>query len=124
MTTSVDQPAVRSPDLALSGSLRGFSPERLARFCAWTRPGSRAMGAIGIIFLSSGLVDVRVIDMDGVYDPYCPNDRLLLGIKSSINEFELSVLRVRMSCASACQSVIFGLARPGWVLTRTFDYRR
>lgn len=82
------------------------------------------MGAIGIIFLSSGLVDVRVIDMDGVYDPYCPNDRLLLGIKSSINEFELSVLRVRMSCASACQSVIFGLARPGWVLTRTFDYRR
>src|SRR6202158_5728711 len=43
-----------------------------------------------------GLVDARVIDLDGVYDPCRPNDRLLLGMKGSISEFELGVLRSRM----------------------------
>ena len=43
-----------------------------------------------------GLVDARVIDLDGVYNPCRPNDRLLLGMKGSISEFELGVLRARM----------------------------
>ena len=43
-----------------------------------------------------GLVDARVIDLDGVYDPCRPNDRLLLGMKGSISEFELGVIRSRM----------------------------
>src|SRR5215468_4504493 len=43
-----------------------------------------------------GIVEARVIDADGVYDPGRPNDRLLLGMKGSISEFELSVLRARM----------------------------
>ena len=43
-----------------------------------------------------GLVEARVIDHDGVYDPRHPNDRLLLGMKGSISEFELGVLRTRM----------------------------
>jgi DNA invertase Pin-like site-specific DNA recombinase len=43
-----------------------------------------------------GLVDARVIDLDGVYNPCRPNDRLLLGMKGSISEFELGVLRSRM----------------------------
>lgn len=43
-----------------------------------------------------GLVEARVIDVDGVYDPCRPNDRLLLGMKGSISEFELSILRGRM----------------------------
>ena len=43
-----------------------------------------------------GLVEARVIDWDGVYDPCRPNDRLLLGMKGSISEFELGVLRARM----------------------------
>ncbi len=38
----------------------------------------------------------RVIDLDGTYDPCRPNDRLLLGMKGSISEFELGVLRARM----------------------------
>ena len=46
-----------------------------------------------------GMVDARVIDTDGVYDPGRPNDRLLLGMKGSISEFELSVLRTRMEDA-------------------------
>src|SRR5207247_4622074 len=33
-----------------------------------------------------GLVGARVIDADGIYGPYRPNDRLLLGTKASINE--------------------------------------
>jgi DNA invertase Pin-like site-specific DNA recombinase len=43
-----------------------------------------------------GLVEARVIDPDGVYDPCRPNDRLLLGMKGSISEFELGILRARM----------------------------
>ena len=43
-----------------------------------------------------GLVEARVIDHDGVYNPCHPNDRLLLGMKGSISEFELGVLRTRM----------------------------
>lgn len=43
-----------------------------------------------------GLVQARVIDLDGVYDPCRANDRLLLGMKGSISEFELNVLRTRM----------------------------
>jgi len=45
---------------------------------------------------SCGLVEARVIDHDGVYNPCRPNDRLLLGMKGSISEFELGVLRARM----------------------------
>ena len=43
-----------------------------------------------------GLVEARVIDQDGIYDPRHPNDRLLLGMKGTISEFELGVLRARM----------------------------
>src|ERR1700741_4190878 len=43
-----------------------------------------------------GLVEARVIDPDGVYDPCRPNDRLLLGMKGSISEFELGIIRSRM----------------------------
>jgi DNA invertase Pin-like site-specific DNA recombinase len=43
-----------------------------------------------------GLVEARVVDHEGVYNPCQPNDRLLLGMKGSISEFELGVLRTRM----------------------------
>ncbi|MCY3754138.1 MAG: recombinase family protein [Alphaproteobacteria bacterium] len=43
-----------------------------------------------------GLVEARVIDQDGIYDPRHPNDRLLLGMKGTISEFELGILRARM----------------------------
>lgn len=41
------------------------------------------------------LVGTLIIDSDGVYDPRTSNDRLLLGIKGSMNEFELHLLRQR-----------------------------
>src|SRR5215217_4410686 len=51
-----------------------------------------------------GLVEARVIDLDGVYDPCRPNDRLLLGMKGSISEFELGVLRARMLDAARAKA--------------------
>ena len=43
-----------------------------------------------------GLVGARVVDGDGVYDPSVPNDRLLLGLKGTISEFELTLMRRRL----------------------------
>ncbi len=51
-----------------------------------------------------GLVHARVIDLDGVYDPCRPNDRLLLGMKGSISEFELGILRTRMLDAARAKA--------------------
>lgn len=42
-----------------------------------------------------GLVDTLIVDEEGVYDPRHPNDRLLLGMKGTMSEMELSVLRQR-----------------------------
>jgi hypothetical protein len=36
-----------------------------------------------------------IVDEDGVYDPASPNDRLLLGMKGTMSEMELSVFRRR-----------------------------
>ncbi len=51
-----------------------------------------------------GLVEARVIDLDGVNDPCRPNDRLLLGMKGSISEFELGILRARMLDAARAKA--------------------
>jgi DNA invertase Pin-like site-specific DNA recombinase len=42
-----------------------------------------------------GLVRTVVIDPDGIYDPCVLNDRLLLGLKGTMSEFELNLLRQR-----------------------------
>lgn len=42
-----------------------------------------------------GLADVVIVDPDGVYDPNVSNDRLLLGLKGTMSEFELTLLRQR-----------------------------
>jgi Resolvase, N terminal domain len=77
-----------------------------------------------------GLVEARVIDLDGVYDPCQPNDRLLLGMKGTMSEYELSLLRsvellrvIRKRCGENCSSgyrlAIAGTrsARSRWTLT-------
>src|SRR3546814_16037457 len=51
-----------------------------------------------------GLVGAGVIDFDGVYDPGRRNDRLLLGMKGSISEFELGILRTRMLDAARAKA--------------------
>jgi DNA invertase Pin-like site-specific DNA recombinase len=42
-----------------------------------------------------GLVGTLIVDEDAIYDPRSPNDRLLLGMKGTMSEMELSVLRQR-----------------------------
>jgi excisionase family DNA binding protein len=42
-----------------------------------------------------GLVGTLIVDEDGTYDPRQPNDRLLLGMKGTMSELELSILRQR-----------------------------
>lgn len=42
-----------------------------------------------------GMVGAVVIDPDGIYDPGLINDRLLLGLKGTMSEFELNLLRQR-----------------------------
>ncbi len=42
-----------------------------------------------------GLVGCLLADEEGVYDPRLPNDRLLLGMKGTLSELELSTMRQR-----------------------------
>ena len=42
-----------------------------------------------------GLVGTLLLDEDGIYDPRHPNDRLLLGMKGTMSEMELSLFRQR-----------------------------
>jgi DNA invertase Pin-like site-specific DNA recombinase len=54
-----------------------------------------------------GLVRALPVDPDGIYDPGILNDRLLLGLKGTMSEFELNLLRQR------CQEAIRQKARRG-----------
>src|SRR5262245_62822861 len=45
------------------------------------------------------LVGAVVVDPEGVHDPRIGSDRLLLGLKGSMSEYELSILRQRQLAA-------------------------
>ena len=42
-----------------------------------------------------GMVDAVIVDAESIYDPCIVNDRLLLGIRGTMSEFELSLIRQR-----------------------------
>jgi excisionase family DNA binding protein len=42
-----------------------------------------------------GLVGTLIVDEDGIYDPRLPNDRLVLGMKGTMSEMEVSIFRQR-----------------------------
>jgi DNA invertase Pin-like site-specific DNA recombinase len=68
-----------------------------------------------------GLVRARVIDLDGIYDPSVPNDRLLLGLKGTMSEFELTLMRRRLveGVEAKAQRGEYRLAVPvGYLWTR------
>lgn len=50
------------------------------------------------------LVGAYVIDSDGVHDPGLPNDRLLLGLKGTMSEFELTLIRKRLIDAAVAKA--------------------
>jgi DNA invertase Pin-like site-specific DNA recombinase len=58
------------------------------------------------------IVDTLIVDHDGIYDPKHPNDRLVLGLKGTMSEVELSMFRQRS------QEAIRQKARRGEYYTR------
>lgn len=70
------------------------------------------------------LVGTLIIDQDGVYDPRLLNDRLLLGLKGTMSEFELGLIRQRALEAlkgMARRGELFTVVPAGYVRTR--DHR-
>ena len=68
-----------------AGIVMGLEVSRLARNNAdWHR-----------LLEIRALADTPILDEDGVYDPASFNDRLLLGLKGTMSEAELHVLKAR-----------------------------
>ena len=69
-----------------AGIVMGLEVSRLARNNAdWHR-----------LLEICALTDTLILDEDGVYDPASFNDRLLLGLKGTMSEAELHVLKARL----------------------------
>jgi DNA invertase Pin-like site-specific DNA recombinase len=67
-----------------------------------------------------GLVGTLIVDEDGVYDPRSINDRLLLGMKGTMSEMEVSVFRQRSMEAmkqKALRGELFLTVAVGYVKT-------
>ncbi len=68
------------------GLILGIEMSRLARSCKdWYQ-----------LLELCAMFNTLICDLDGVYDPACYNDRLLLGLKGTMSEAELHVIRQRM----------------------------
>jgi DNA invertase Pin-like site-specific DNA recombinase len=64
-----------------------------------------------------GLVNCLIMDEDGIYDPRLPNDRLVLGMKGTMSEMELSIFRQRVGEArklKAKRGELFGTIAVGY----------
>jgi DNA invertase Pin-like site-specific DNA recombinase len=80
------QELVSDVALAKAGIVMGLEVSRLARNSAdWHR-------LIELCALTATLI----LDEDGIYDPASFNDRLLLGLKGTMSEAELHILKARM----------------------------
>jgi DNA invertase Pin-like site-specific DNA recombinase len=80
------QHLVAEVGLGRAGIVLGLEVSRLARNCAdWHR-------LLEICAMTATLI----LDEDGVYDPAQYNDRLLLGLKGTMSEAELHMLRSRL----------------------------
>ena len=88
--TAVDregfQRLVTEVGLGRAGLVMGLEVSRLARNCAdWHR-----------LLEICALAQTLILDEDGLYDPAHFNDRLLLGLKGTMSEAELHVLKARL----------------------------
>lgn len=66
--------------------------------------------ATGTTVLNSVAQPTRVIELDGVYDPWRPNERLLLQMKGSISEFGPGTDRGLL----CCKQLRLGVASCTW----------
>ena len=96
------QRLVTEVSLGRAGIVLGLEVSRLARNSMdWHR-----------LLEICALADTLILDEDGVYDPAHFNDRLLLGLKGTMSEAELHVLRARL------QGGILNKARRGELFIR------
>lgn len=80
------QRLVSEVGLGRAGIVMGLEVSRLARNSTdWHR-----------LLEICALADTLILDEDGVYDPAYFNDRLLLGMKGTMSEAELHILRARL----------------------------
>lgn len=80
------QRLVTDVGMGRAGIVMGLEVSRLARNNAdWHR-----------LLEICALADTLILDEDGVYDPASFNDRLLLGLKGTMSEAELHVLKARL----------------------------
>jgi DNA invertase Pin-like site-specific DNA recombinase len=80
------QKLVADVGMGKAGIVLGLEVSRLARNSTdWHR-----------LLEICALTDTLILDEDGVYDPSHFNDRLLLGLKGTLSEAELHVLRARL----------------------------
>ena len=80
------QRLVSEVGLGRAGIVMGLEVSRLARNSTdWHR-----------LLEICALADTLILDEDGVYDPAHFNDRLLLGLKGTMSEAELHILRARL----------------------------
>jgi len=80
------QRLVADVGLGKAGIVMGLEVSRLARNCAdWHR-----------LLEICALTQTLILDEDGLYDPAHYNDRLLLGLKGTMSEAELHVLKARL----------------------------
>src|ERR1022692_1610010 len=80
------QRLVSDVGLGRAGIIMGLEVSRLARNNAdWHR-----------LLEICALADTLILDEDGVYDPASFNDRLLLGLKGTMSEAELHVIKARL----------------------------
>ncbi|MEE8307529.1 MAG: recombinase family protein, partial [Gammaproteobacteria bacterium] len=80
------QKLVAEVGLGHAGIVLGLEVSRLARNSSdWHR-----------LLEICGLTETLILDEDGLYDPSNFNDRLLLGLKGTMSEAELHVLRARL----------------------------
>jgi DNA invertase Pin-like site-specific DNA recombinase len=91
------------------GLVLGIEVSRLARYCRdWHQ-----------LLEMCALFDTLIGDADGIYDPSTYNDRLLLGLKGTMSEAELHILKARMHegrrAKAARGELVLGLPR-GYVL--------
>jgi len=65
-----------------------------------------------------GLVNCLIMDEDGIYDPRLPNDRLVLGMKGTMSEMELSIASVWAKPENLRQNAVSCLVPSPWAIVR------
>src|SRR3984893_5832699 len=95
MMISVVRPPAGYNALALSGWLRRFASVRLVRFAPARSRASLATAGIGSNSSRCAAWSTPFWSKETIYAPRHGNDRLLLGLKGSLNEYELDLLRQR-----------------------------